>query len=189
LPQDDRRVFDMLCAADTVGVIEVESRAQMSTLPKLRPRKFYDLVVEAALIRPSPIQGGPVHNYLRCHAGLDKVTYPHELLQLALEKTLGMPLFQEQMMEMAIDAASFSSDQGRRIPPLAVVASRPDESGLRAAPDGYAAATRGVLPPAPGPSTPAGELTGGSSLPGEWLSRPGSYIVRIHWRPRSALFR
>jgi error-prone DNA polymerase len=111
LPQDDPRVFDMLCAADTVGVFQVESRAQMSTLPRLRPRKFYDLVVEVGLIRPGPIQGGSVHPYLRRHAGTEKVTYPHDLLKPALEKTLGVPLFQEQMMEMAIDAASFSPDE------------------------------------------------------------------------------
>ncbi len=107
LPQEDA-VYDMLCAADSVGVFQVESRAQMATLPRLRPRCFYDLVVEVALIRPGPIQGGSVHPYIRRRKGEEPVTYLHPLLENSLEKTLGVPLFQEQLMQMAIDVAGFS---------------------------------------------------------------------------------
>jgi error-prone DNA polymerase len=107
IPQEDE-VYDLLCAADTVGVFQVESRAQMATLPRLRPRTFYDLVVEIALIRPGPIQGGSVHPYLRRRNGEEPVTYLHPLLEKCLEKTLGVPLFQEQLMQMAIDVAGFS---------------------------------------------------------------------------------
>ncbi len=116
IPQDPR-VYDLLCAADTVGVFQVESRAQMATLPRLRPRHFYDLVIEVALIRPGPIQGGSVHPYLRRRNGEEPVTYPHPLLEKCLEKTLGVPLFQEQLMQMAIDVAGFTpaeSDQLRQ---------------------------------------------------------------------------
>ena len=105
LPPDDEGVYDMLCAADSIGVFQVESRAQMATLPRLRPRSFYDLVVEVALIRPGPIQGGSVHPYIRRRQGLEPVTYAHPLLQPALRRTLGVPLFQEQLMQMAMDAA------------------------------------------------------------------------------------
>ena len=107
LPQDDA-VYDMLCRADSVGVFQVESRAQMSTLPRLRPRCFYDLVVEVALIRPGPIQGGSVHPYIRRRRGEEPVTYLHPLLEPSLAKTLGVPLFQEQLMQMAIDVAGFT---------------------------------------------------------------------------------
>ncbi|MGH9268616.1 MAG: error-prone DNA polymerase, partial [Acidimicrobiales bacterium] len=107
LPQDDA-VYDMLCAADSIGVFQVESRAQMATLPRLRPRCFYDLVVEVALIRPGPIQGGSVHPYIRRRNGQEPVTYLHPLLERSLAKTLGVPLFQEQLMQMAIDVAGFS---------------------------------------------------------------------------------
>ena len=116
LPQD-QAVYDMLCEADTVGVFQVESRAQMATLPRLRPRCFYDLVVEVALIRPGPIQGGSVHPYIRRRNGTEPVTYLHPLLERSLAKTLGVPLFQEQLMGMAIDAAGFTpaeSDELRR---------------------------------------------------------------------------
>ena len=95
----------MLCEADTVGVFQVESRAQMATLPRLRPRKFYDLVVEVALIRPGPIQGGSVHPYMRRRHGDELADLPHESMRNALDKTLGVPLFQEQMMQIAIDCA------------------------------------------------------------------------------------
>ena len=105
LPPDDEGVYDMLCEADSIGVFQVESRAQMATLPRLRPRKFYDLVVEVALIRPGPIQGGSVHPYIRRRQGLEPVTYAHPLLEPALKRTLGVPLFQEQLMQMAMDAA------------------------------------------------------------------------------------
>lgn len=107
LPQDPD-VYQMLCKADTVGVFQVESRAQMATLPRLKPREFYDLVVEVALIRPGPIQGGSVHPYIRRRNGQEKVTYLHPLLKPSLEKTLGVPLFQEQLMQMAIDVAGFT---------------------------------------------------------------------------------
>jgi error-prone DNA polymerase len=107
IPQEDA-VYDMLCRADSVGVFQVESRAQMATLPRLKPRRFYDLVVEVALIRPGPIQGGSVHPYIRRRNGLEPVTYLHPLLERSLAKTLGVPLFQEQLMQMAIDVAGFS---------------------------------------------------------------------------------
>ena len=108
LPLDDASVYDMLCRADSVGVFQVESRAQMGTLPRLKPRQFFDLVVEVALIRPGPIQGGSVHPYLRRRDGLEPVTYDHPVLERALGKTLGIPLFQEQLMQICVDAAGFS---------------------------------------------------------------------------------
>ncbi|MFB9239596.1 error-prone DNA polymerase [Plantactinospora siamensis] len=114
---DDPEVYDMLCRADSVGVFQVESRAQMATLPRLKPREFYDLVVEVALIRPGPIQGGSVHPYIRRKNGQEPVAYPHPLMRNALEKTLGVPLFQEQLMQLAIDLAGFDAaeaDQLRR---------------------------------------------------------------------------
>ena len=104
----DQAVYDDLCAADTVGVFQVESRAQMNTLPRLKPRCFYDLVVEVALIRPGPIQGEMVHPYLRRRAGEEEVTYPHPSLEPVLKRTLGVPLFQEQGMQVAIVAAGFT---------------------------------------------------------------------------------
>lgn len=107
IPQDDD-VYAMLCRADTVGVFQIESRAQMATLPRLKPRRFYDLVVEVALIRPGPIQGGSVHPYIRRRNGQEPVTYLHPLLENSLGKTLGIPLFQEQLMQMAIDVAGFT---------------------------------------------------------------------------------
>ncbi|WP_419910741.1 error-prone DNA polymerase [Candidatus Poriferisodalis sp.] len=107
LPQEDE-VYDMLCRADSIGVFQVESRAQMATLPRLRPRCFYDLVVEVALIRPGPIQGGSVHPYIRRRNGEEPVTYLHPLLENSLAKTLGIPLFQEQLMQTAIDVAGFT---------------------------------------------------------------------------------
>ena len=114
VPQDDA-VYDMLCAADSVGVFQVESRAQMATLPRLKPRKFYDLVVEVALIRPGPIQGNSVHPYIRRRNGLEKVTYLHPLLERSLSKTLGIPLFQEQLMQMAIDVAGFTPGEADQL--------------------------------------------------------------------------
>ncbi|MFD6447771.1 error-prone DNA polymerase [Promicromonospora sp. NPDC060204] len=116
-PQDDPLVYDLLCAADTVGVFQVESRAQMATLPRLRPRDFYSIVVEVALIRPGPIQGGSVHPYIERARGREKVEYLHPLLKNSLSRTLGVPLFQEQLMQMAIDVAGFTpkeSDELRR---------------------------------------------------------------------------
>lgn len=116
LSQEDE-VYEMLCRADSVGVFQVESRAQMATLPRLKPRCFYDLVVEVALIRPGPIQGGSVHPYIRRRNGTEPVSYLHPLLERSLAKTLGVPLFQEQLMQMAIDVAGFTpaeSDQLRQ---------------------------------------------------------------------------
>ncbi|GED97284.1 error-prone DNA polymerase [Gordonia crocea] len=110
-------VYDMLCRADSVGVFQVESRAQMATLPRLKPRTFFDLVVEVALIRPGPIQGGSVHPYIRRRNGLEPVRYDHPALERSLARTLGVPLFQEQLMQMAVDVAGFSAaeaDQLRR---------------------------------------------------------------------------
>ncbi|MFI5896079.1 error-prone DNA polymerase [Actinoplanes sp. NPDC051513] len=104
----DPEVYEMLCQADSVGVFQVESRAQMATLPRLKPREFYDLVVEVALIRPGPIQGGSVHPYIRRKNGIEKWTMPHPTMARALEKTLGVPLFQEQLMQLAMDSAGFS---------------------------------------------------------------------------------
>ena len=110
-------VYEMLSRADSVGVFQVESRAQMATLPRLKPRVFYDLVVEVALIRPGPIQGGSVHPYIRRRNGIDPVVYDHPSMEPALRKTLGVPLFQEQLMQLAVDCAGFSAaeaDQLRR---------------------------------------------------------------------------
>ncbi|PRX45446.1 DnaE-like error-prone DNA polymerase [Prauserella shujinwangii] len=113
----DPEVYDMLCRADAIGVFQVESRAQLATLPRLRPREFYDLVVEVALIRPGPIQGGSVHPYIRRRNGEEEWKHPHPLLAASLDRTYGVPLFQEQVMQMAIDVASFTpaeADQLRR---------------------------------------------------------------------------
>ncbi len=106
--EQEPAVYDLLCRADTVGVFQVESRAQMNTLPRVRPRGFYDLAIEVALIRPGPIQGHAVHPYIRRRNGVEPVTYLHPLLQPALERTLGVPLFQEQLMQIAIDVAGFT---------------------------------------------------------------------------------
>jgi len=114
IPQE-KEVYDLLCAADTVGVFQVESRAQMATLPRLRPRNFYDLVVEVALIRPGPIQGGSVHPYLRRRNGEEEITYIHPLTEPCLRKTLGVPLFQEQLMQLAVDCAGFSAAEADQL--------------------------------------------------------------------------
>jgi len=111
LPPDDPAVYDMICAADTVGVFQIESRAQMNTLPRVRPRCFYDLVVEVALIRPGPIQGDMVHPYLRRRNGEEAVTYLDPRLEPLLKRTLGIPLFQEQGMKVAILLAGFTPAQ------------------------------------------------------------------------------
>ncbi|BBY32832.1 error-prone DNA polymerase [Mycolicibacter minnesotensis] len=108
-------VYEMLARADTVGVFQVESRAQMATLPRLRPRVFYDLVVEVALIRPGPIQGGSVHPYIRRRNGIDPVTYEHPCMARALKKTLGIPLFQEQLMTLAVDCAGFTASEADQL--------------------------------------------------------------------------
>jgi error-prone DNA polymerase len=114
IPQEDE-VYAMLCRADTVGVFQIESRAQMATLPRLKPRRFYDLVVEVALIRPGPIQGGSVHPYIRRRNGQEPITYLHPLLENSLGKTLGVPLFQEQLMQMAIDVAGFTPSEADQL--------------------------------------------------------------------------
>ena len=111
LPQEDPAVYDMLCEADAIGVFQVESRAQMAMLPRLRPREFYDLVIEVAIVRPGPIQGDMVHPYLRRRSGEEKVSYPSEELRKVLGKTLGVPIFQEQAMRIAIVAAGFTADE------------------------------------------------------------------------------
>jgi error-prone DNA polymerase len=117
IPAEDSATYDMICKADTVGVFQIESRAQMSMLPRLLPRKFYDLVIEVAIIRPGPIQGGMIHPYLRRRQGIDPVTYPSADMEKVLQRTLGIPIFQEQVMQIAMVAAGFSAgeaDQLRR---------------------------------------------------------------------------
>ncbi|MDO9374460.1 MAG: error-prone DNA polymerase [Ferruginibacter sp.] len=117
IPQDDPKVYDMICHADTIGVFQIESRAQQTMLPRLKPRKFYDLVIEVAIVRPGPIQGDMVHPYLRRRNGEEAVEYPSKDLEEILQKTLGVPLFQEQAMKIAIVAAGFTpteADELRR---------------------------------------------------------------------------
>ena len=117
IPPEDPAVYDMVCKADTVGVFQIESRAQMSMLPRLRPRCFYDLVIEVAIVRPGPIQGKMVHPYLRRRNGEEAVSYPSDAIKAVLHKTLGVPLFQEQAMRLAVVAAGFTpgeADQLRR---------------------------------------------------------------------------
>ena len=108
IPAEDSATYDMVCKADTIGVFQIESRAQMSMLPRLRPRCFYDLVIEVAIVRPGPIQGGMVHPYLNRRQGKEPVTYPSEALKTALGRTLGVPVFQEQVMQISILAAGFT---------------------------------------------------------------------------------
>ncbi|WP_434698440.1 error-prone DNA polymerase [Pseudomonas sp. D1-1] len=117
LPKDDRATFEMISRADTIGVFQIESRAQMAMLPRLKPKEYYDLVIEVAIVRPGPIQGGMVHPYLRRRNGEEPVTYPSEKLKKVLGRTLGIPLFQEQVMQIAIVAADYTpgeADQLRR---------------------------------------------------------------------------
>jgi error-prone DNA polymerase len=117
IPAEDPQTYDMICTADTVGTFQIESRAQMAMLPRLRPREFYDLVVEVSLVRPGPIAGGMVHPYLRRRQRLEPVEYPHPCLEPVLKKTLGVPLFQEQVMRLAMIAADYTpgeADQLRR---------------------------------------------------------------------------
>ena len=117
IPEGDEAVYEMMRKADTVGVFQIESRAQMSMLPRLRPRNYYDLVVQIAIVRPGPIQGDMVHPYLRRRAGIEKIEYPSEEVKQVLERTLGVPIFQEQVMQLAIKAAGFTpgeADQLRR---------------------------------------------------------------------------
>jgi error-prone DNA polymerase len=117
IPKEEAAVYDMLCRADSIGVFQVESRAQMGTLPRLKPRRFYDLVVEIALIRPGPVQGGAVHPYIRRRTGEEPVSYLHPNLEPVLARTLGVPLFQEQLMQMAVavgDCTAADADLLRR---------------------------------------------------------------------------
>ena len=117
MPPEDPRVYEMICRGDTVGVFQIESRAQMNMLPRLRPKRFYDLVIEVAIVRPGPIQGGMVHPYLRRRNGLEPVDYPSDAVRGVLARTLGVPIFQEQAMQLAVVAAGFSpgeADQLRR---------------------------------------------------------------------------
>ncbi|MBM3510030.1 MAG: error-prone DNA polymerase [Alphaproteobacteria bacterium] len=115
VPAEDPAVYDMLCLADSVGVFQVESRAQMTMLPRLKPRSFYDLVIEVAIVRPGPIQGDMVHPYLRRRSGQEPVAYPSEALRNVLAKTYGVPLFQEQAMQIAIVGASFAPAEADRL--------------------------------------------------------------------------
>jgi DNA-directed DNA polymerase III PolC len=115
LPAEDPAVYDMLCAADSLGVFQVESRAQMNFLPRMRPRKFYDLVIQVAIIRPGPIQGDMVHPFLRRRNGQEKVSFPSDDLGAVLGKTLGVPLFQEQAMQIAIVGAGFTPEEADRL--------------------------------------------------------------------------
>ena len=117
IPKEDKRVYDMLCRGESMGVFQVESRAQMSMLPRLAPREFYDLVIEVAIVRPGPIQGGMVHPYLRRRQELEQVTYPSPAVEGVLKRTLGVSIFQEQVMQLAVVAAGFTAgeaDQLRR---------------------------------------------------------------------------
>lgn len=117
IPEGDSATYDMICKADTVGVFQIESRAQMSMLPRLKPQKYYDLVVQVAIVRPGPIQGGMVHPYLKRRQGLEKETYPSDAVRGVLKRTMGVPIFQEQVMQIAMVAADFSpgeADELRR---------------------------------------------------------------------------
>jgi error-prone DNA polymerase len=115
MPSEDKRVYDMIQRADTLGVFQIESRAQMSMLPRLKPKEFYDLVIEVAIVRPGPIQGDMVHPYLRRRTGKEKVRYPSEQMKNILGRTLGVPLFQEQAMKIAIDAGGFTPAEADRL--------------------------------------------------------------------------
>ena len=115
VPQGDGQTYDMLCRADAIGVFQVESRAQMNFLPRMRPREFYDLVIEVAIVRPGPIQGGMVHPYINRRQGREGVEFPSEELRQVLGKTLGVPLFQEQAMQIAVVAAGFTPEEADRL--------------------------------------------------------------------------
>jgi error-prone DNA polymerase len=115
VPSEDKAVYEMICRADTTGVFQIESRAQMSMLPRLRPQNYYDLVIEVAIVRPGPIQGEMVHPYLRRRSGEEAVTYPSKEVEAVLKRTLGVPIFQEQVMQLAIVAAGFSPGEADRL--------------------------------------------------------------------------
>ena len=111
IPAEDTAVYDMMCAADTIGVFQIESRAQMSMLPRLKPRCYYDLVIQIAIVRPGPIQGDMVHPYLNRRTGKEAISYPNEAVKSVLARTLGVPIFQEQVMQLAMVAAGFSGGE------------------------------------------------------------------------------
>ncbi|HEY9280353.1 MAG TPA: OB-fold nucleic acid binding domain-containing protein, partial [Eoetvoesiella sp.] len=111
IPRHDKATFDMISCADTIGVFQIESRAQMSMLPRIKPQQFYDLVIQVAIVRPGPIQGGMVHPYLRRRQGLEQTDYPNPKIEKILSRTLGIPIFQEQAMQIAMVAAGFSADE------------------------------------------------------------------------------
>ena len=115
VPAEDPQVYEMICRADTVGVFQIESRAQMSMLPRLQPRNYYDLVIEVAIVRPGPIQGGMVHPYLRRRSGEEPVVYPSREVEGVLRRTLGVPIFQEQVMQLAVVAAGFTPGEADRL--------------------------------------------------------------------------
>ena len=115
VPAEDPLVYDMICDGDTMGVFQIESRAQMAMLPRLRPRCYYDLVIEVAIIRPGPIQGDMVHPYLRRRNGEEAVDYPSEDVKGVLQRTLGVPIFQEQVMQLAVVAAGFTPGEADRL--------------------------------------------------------------------------
>ena len=117
IPEGDEPTYDMICKGDTVGTFQIESRAQMAMLPRLKPRNYYDLVIEVSIVRPGPISGGMVHPYLKRRNDEEEVIYPHPILEPVLKKTLGVPLFQEQVMQLAVVAADYTpgeADQLRR---------------------------------------------------------------------------
>jgi error-prone DNA polymerase len=115
IPAEDPAVYDMLCRGDSLGVFQVESRAQMNMLPRLQPRRFYDLVIETAIVRPGPIQGGMVHPYLKRRQGLEPVSYPSAAVKSVLERTLGVSIFQEQVMQLAVVAAGFTPGEADKL--------------------------------------------------------------------------
>ena len=115
IPREDKAVYEMCCHADTIGVFQIESRAQQGMLPRLKPQKYYDLVIEVAIVRPGPIQGGMVHPYLRRKQGLEAAEYPKEELRPVLERTLGVPIFQEQVMKLAMVAAGYTAEEADKL--------------------------------------------------------------------------
>src|ERR1700693_5522074 len=115
VPAEDPVVYEMIGHGDTVGVFQIESRAQMAMLPRLKPKNYYDLVIEVAIVRPGPIQGGMVHPYLRRRQGLEPVSYPSAAVKDVLKRTLGVPIFQEQVMQLAVVAAGFSPGESDRL--------------------------------------------------------------------------
>src|SRR5690606_29562758 len=115
VPHDDPKVYDALQKGDTVGMFQVESRAQIAFLPKSKPANFYDIVVQVAIIRPGPVVGNMLHSYIKRRQGLEEVTYPHKTLEPILKRTMGVPLFQEQLLKMAMDIAEFSGSEAEEL--------------------------------------------------------------------------